>query len=94
MQEKISVIVPVYKAEKYLNRGIESIVCQTYTNIEIILVDDSSPDRCPEMCDEWAEKDNPDFSRLYDKYCVFFGKSLYRKAIIKAKRIIKRILNK
>ena len=57
MQEKISVIVPVYKAEKYLNRCIESIVCQTYTNIEIILVDDSSPDRCPEMCDEWAEKD-------------------------------------
>jgi len=57
MEEKVCIIVPVYKVEKYLNRCIESIVNQTYRNLEIILVDDGSPDRCPQMCDEWAEKD-------------------------------------
>ena len=56
--EKISVIVPVYKVEKYLKRCVESIVQQTYQNIEIILVDDGSPDRCPEMCDEYARRDS------------------------------------
>ncbi len=54
----ISVIVPIYKVEKYLDRCVESIVNQTYTNLEIILVDDGSPDNCPQMCDDWAEKDN------------------------------------
>ncbi|MBQ4243839.1 MAG: glycosyltransferase, partial [Clostridia bacterium] len=54
----ISVIVPVYKTEKYLDRCVNSIVNQTYKNLEIILVDDGSPDRCPELCDRWAEKDN------------------------------------
>ena len=54
----ISVIVPVYKVEQYLDRCVESIVNQTYQHLEIILVDDGSPDRCPEMCDEWAEKDS------------------------------------
>lgn len=53
----ISVIVPVYKVEAYLDRCISSIIQQTYTNLEIILVDDGSPDRCPQMCDAWAEKD-------------------------------------
>ncbi len=53
----ISVIVPVYKVEKYLDRCVESIVNQTYTNLEIILVDDGSPDNCPAMCDAWAQKD-------------------------------------
>ena len=53
----ISVIVPVYKVEKFLNRCVESIVNQTYKNLEIILVDDGSPDNCPKMCDEWAQKD-------------------------------------
>jgi glycosyltransferase involved in cell wall biosynthesis len=53
----ISVIVPVYNVEQYLNRCIESIVNQTYQNLEIILVDDGSPDNCPIMCDEWAKKD-------------------------------------
>ena len=55
--ETISVIVPVYKVEKYLDRCVQSIVDQTYTNLEIILVDDGSPDNCPAMCDAWAEKD-------------------------------------
>ena len=54
----ISVIVPVYKVEKYLDRCVESIVNQTYTNLEIILVDDGSPDNCPKMCDDWAKKDS------------------------------------
>lgn len=53
----ISVIVPVYNVEKYLNRCIESLVRQIYTNLEIILVDDGSPDNCPAMCDAWAAKD-------------------------------------
>ena len=53
----ISIIVPVYKTEKCLNKCIESIVNQTYKNLEIILVDDGSPDKCPMICDEWAEKD-------------------------------------
>lgn len=54
----ISVIVPVYKVEKYLDRCIESIVNQTHSNMEIILVDDGSPDNCPAMCDAWAKKDS------------------------------------
>lgn len=53
----ISVIVPVYKVEDYLDRCVESIVNQTYWNLEIILVDDGSPDKCSSMCDMWAEKD-------------------------------------
>lgn len=55
--KKISVIIPVYKVEKYLDRCVESIVCQTYKNLEIILVDDGSPDNCPALCDEWTKKD-------------------------------------
>ena len=54
----ISVIVPVYKVEKYLDRCVQSIVDQTYTNLEIILVDDGSPDNSGALCDAWAEKDN------------------------------------
>lgn len=53
----ISVIVPVYKVEPYLDRCVKSIADQIYSNLEIILVDDGSPDNCPAMCDAWAEKD-------------------------------------
>ena len=53
----ISVIVPIYNVESYLNRCVESIVNQTYQNLEIILVDDGSPDNCPQICDDWARKD-------------------------------------
>ncbi len=56
--EKISVIVPVYKVEKFLDQCVSSIVNQSYKNLEIILVDDGSPDNCPAMCDGWAERDN------------------------------------
>ncbi len=55
---KISVIIPVYKVEKYLDKCVESVVNQTYKDLEIILVDDGSPDNCPAMCDEWAKKDS------------------------------------
>ncbi len=54
----ISVIVPIYKVEPYLDCCIRSIVGQTYDNLEIILVDDGSPDRCGAICDAWAERDS------------------------------------
>lgn len=54
----ISIIVPVYKVEEYLDKCVESIVNQTYKNLEIILVDDGSPDSCGSMCDNWGKKDN------------------------------------
>ncbi len=57
MDPLISVIVPVYKVEDYLDRCLNSVVSQTYENLEIILVDDGSPDSCPQMCDEWRRKD-------------------------------------
>ena len=53
----ISIIVPIYKVEVYLDKCVRSIAAQTYENLEIILVDDGSPDNCPAMCDAWAEKD-------------------------------------
>lgn len=57
MTNLISLIVPIYKVEKYLSYCIESIIKQTYPNIEVILVDDGSPDNCGKICDEYAKKD-------------------------------------
>lgn len=57
MEDKISVIIPVYKVECYLKRCVESVRNQTYRNLEIILVDDGSPDSCPQLCDEMAGQD-------------------------------------
>ena len=57
MQGKISIIVPVYKVEKELDRCVQSLLKQTYKNLEIILVDDGSPDRCPILCDQYAMED-------------------------------------
>lgn len=54
----ISIIVPIYNVEQYLEKCIDSIVNQTYTNLEIILVDDGSPDNCPAICDEWKKRDS------------------------------------
>lgn len=53
----ISVIIPVYKVEPYLDACVSSVVGQTFSDLEILLVDDGSPDRCPELCDAWAQKD-------------------------------------
>ncbi len=57
MNPKISVIVPVYMAEKYLNKCAESISNQSFENIEVVLVDDGSPDNSPAICDSWAARD-------------------------------------
>lgn len=57
-QELISIIVPVYGVEKYLNACVDSILAQTYQNLEVILIDDDSPDRCGAICDEYARRDS------------------------------------
>ena len=57
MSVRISIIIPVYKVEEYLDECVQSVVDQTFRDVEIILVDDGSPDRCPQMCDEWAKRD-------------------------------------
>lgn len=53
----VSILVPVYKAEKTLDACVESILAQSYADFELLLIDDASPDHCPKMCDAWAEKD-------------------------------------
>lgn len=58
MNPFISVIIPVYKVEKYLKKCVESVLQQKYKDFEIVLVDDGSPDRCPEICDEFAFQDD------------------------------------
>lgn len=58
MQPLISIIIPVYKIEKFIDKCIKSIISQTYRNLEIILVDDGSPDKCPGICDKYAKIDN------------------------------------
>ena len=58
MRPKISVIIPVYKAETYLHRCVDSILTQTFQNFEVLLIDDGSPDKSGEICDEYAKKDN------------------------------------
>ncbi len=52
-----SVIVPIYKVEKYLRRCVDSILAQTYKDFEVLLIDDGSPDGCPQICDEYARLD-------------------------------------
>jgi glycosyltransferase involved in cell wall biosynthesis len=54
---RISIIVPVYNVERYLSKCIESILAQTFKDFELILVDDGSPDKCPELCDSYAQRD-------------------------------------
>lgn len=57
MQPDISVVVPIYGVEKYLKQCVDSILNQTFKNMEVILVDDGSRDRCPQMVDEYAAQD-------------------------------------
>ena len=62
--------MPVYKVEKHLKTAIDSVLAQTYNNFEIVLVDDASPDNCPNICDEYAEK--------YENItCIFYLFSVY-----------------
>ena len=76
----ISIIVPIYNVEKYLPQCVESLINQNYRDIEIILVDDGSPDKCPEICDAYARKD--------DRICVIHkqngGESSARNAGLRA----------
>ena len=58
MKIKVSVVLPIYNVEQYLERCVNSVVNQTYTNLEIILVDDGSPDNCPQMCEDWKKRDS------------------------------------
>ena len=58
MSAKISVIIPIYRVEKYIRQCLNSVISQTYQNLEIILVDDGSPDNCGSICDEYAKKDS------------------------------------
>ncbi len=78
--EKVSVIVPIYKTEKYLRRCVDSILAQTYGNLEVILVDDGSPDHCPEICDDYARQDD----RVKVIHQINQGVSAARNAGIKA----------
>lgn len=57
MQVRFSIVIPIYNVELYLPQCVDSILCQSYTNYEVILVDDGSPDKCPQICDEYAKKD-------------------------------------
>lgn len=58
MQPKVSVIMPVYNVERYIRESIESVLNQTFTDFELIIVNDGSPDKCPQICDEYSKKDD------------------------------------
>lgn len=69
---EISVIVPVYNVEQYLAECISSILSQTFTDFELLLVDDGSPDRCGEICDEYSGKDKR--VRVFHQETQYFNK--------------------
>ena len=79
---RISVIIPVYKVEEYLAGCLKSVLNQTFQDYEVILVDDGSPDRCPQLCDEWVEKD----SRIFAIHRENGGLSAARNTGVKAAR--------
>lgn len=77
MEPFVSIIVPVYKVpEQYLRKCIESTMTQTLKKIEILLVDDGSPDQCGEICDEYAEKDKRIRVLHKKKWWTFLGQKL------------------
>ena len=78
--ELVSVIVPVYKVEPYLDRCVASILAQTYPNLEVILVDDGSPDNCPALCDAWAQRDAR-IRVIHKKNAVIMSTSSLRKTL-------------
>lgn len=73
----VTVVLPIYNVEKYLERCLKSVVNQTYENLEIILVVDGSPDRCPEICEEWAKKDER-IKVIQKKKCRTWNGKKYR----------------
>ena len=79
MNELVSVVVPVYKVEPYLERCIRSIIGQTYENLEIILVDDGSPDQCGAICDRFAQEN----ARINRKHLWYSGVRKIVKLLIK-----------
>lgn len=72
MEDLISVIIPIFRVEAYLRRCVDSVLAQTYRNTEIILVDDGSDDGCPQICDEYAQKD-PRVSVIHQKNAGLSG---------------------
>ena len=53
MKPRFSIIIPIYKVEDFLHKCVDSLLCQDYSNVEITLVDDGSPDSCPQICDDY-----------------------------------------
>lgn len=74
---EISIIVPVYKVENYINECVDSLLSQTFNNIEIVLVDDGSPDKCGDICDTYAQKD-PRIKVIHKKERRPFGCTQFR----------------
>lgn len=72
---EISVIVPIYKVEKYIDQCIQSILEQTFSDYEVILVDDGSPDNCGIICDEYAKKDKR-VHVIHQKMAVFLQQGM------------------
>ena len=66
MKPLISVIVPIYKVEKYLTICVDSLLHQSYGNLEIILVDDGSPDECPAICDQYQNTLSERLSNIFE----------------------------
>ncbi|HCC34646.1 MAG TPA: hypothetical protein DEQ02_03025 [Ruminococcaceae bacterium] len=63
---KVSIIVPIYNVERFLNKCVCSLINQTYKDIEIILINDGSPDNCPSMCDEY-QRQHPNIIKVIHK---------------------------
>ena len=74
----ISVIVPVYKVEEFLSRCVDSILCQSYSDFDLILVDDGSPDRCGQMCEDYARQEGCKYLRLDTNSRNTSARALYK----------------
>ena len=69
MKPKVSIVVPIYNVEQFLDRTMQSLIAQTLKNIEIIMVDDESPDNCPAICDQYAQQ-YPNIKVVHKKNAV------------------------